>query len=152
MPAIVVSAVDNVYILWYLGAEKEIEPNLWRSTVPAEADCPEVGIRPDPADGPPTASGQERTYEMDVVDVMTLGRNALLTTLLAAAPMLLTGMAVGLIISIFQSVTQIQEITLTFVPKIVVVMVAFVLFLPWIESLLIGFVEPLFANVHTLVR
>ena len=144
MPAIVVSIVDNIYILWYLGAEREIEPNLWRSTVPAKADCPGVGIRP--------ANGQERTYEMDVVDVMTLGRNALLTTLLAAAPMLLTGMAVGLIISIFQSVTQIQEITLTFVPKIVVVMVAFVLFLPWIESLLMGFVQPLFANVHTLVR
>ena len=89
---------------------------------------------------------------MDLVDVMTLGRNALLTTLLAAAPMLLTGMAVGLIISIFQSVTQIQEITLTFVPKIVVVMLAFVLFMPWIESLLMGFVQPLFANVHTLVR
>jgi len=89
---------------------------------------------------------------MDIADVMTIGQNALLVTLLASAPMLVTGMAVGLFISILQSVTQIQEITLTFVPKIIVVMIAFVLFLPWIESVLVGFVQPLFANVHTLIR
>ncbi len=89
---------------------------------------------------------------MNIDDVLTIGRDALLTTLMASAPMLLTGMAVGLIISIFQSVTQIQEITLTFVPKIIVVMVSFVLFLPWIMAVLMNFVEPLFGEFHRIVR
>ena len=89
---------------------------------------------------------------MNIDDVLTIGRDALLTTLMAAAPMLLTGMAVGLVISIFQSVTQIQEITLTFVPKIIVVMVSFVLFLPWIMAVLMNFVQPLFGEFHRIVR
>lgn len=76
----------------------------------------------------------------------------MLVTLLAAAPMLLSGMVVGLLISVFQSVTQIQEITLTFVPKIIVVMVAFVLFLPWILALVLGFVQPLLGGFDTLIR
>ncbi len=84
-------------------------------------------------------------------DVVFIGRDAMLVTLMIAAPMLLSGMVVGLIISIFQSVTQIQEITLTFVPKIIVVMGAFVLALPWMLSLLLGFVEPLFGEVHLLL-
>ena len=69
-----------------------------------------------------------------------------------AAPMLAAGMVVGLTISILQSVTQIQEITLTFVPKIVVVMVAFVIFLPWMVSRVMGFVQPLFGGFADLVR
>lgn len=81
---------------------------------------------------------------MTVDDVLFLGRDALLVTLLVSAPMLLAGLVVGLVISVFQSATQIQEITLTFVPKIIAVMVSFVLFLPWMMSLLLNFVEPLF--------
>ena len=83
--------------------------------------------------------------------VVYLGRDAMLVTLLAAAPMLLSGMVVGLLISVFQSVTQIQEITLTFVPKIIVVMLAFVIFLPWMLSTLLGFVQPLFSGFDVLV-
>ncbi len=89
---------------------------------------------------------------MNADDVLFLGRDAMMVTLLVSAPMLLSGMVIGLIISIFQSVTQIQEITLTFVPKIVVVMVAFVLFLPWMLSTILNFVEPLFGEFYTLVR
>jgi len=89
---------------------------------------------------------------MNVDDIVFLGRDAMLTTLLAASPMLLGGMLVGLLISIFQSVTQIQEITLTFVPKIVVVMLMFVFFLPWMVGIVLGFVEPLLANMHLLAR
>jgi flagellar biosynthetic protein FliQ len=89
---------------------------------------------------------------MNIDDVVFLGRDALLVTLLASAPMLVSGMIVGLIISIFQSVTQIQEITLTFVPKIIVVMVSFVLFLPWMASIVLNFVQPLFGNFHTMVK
>jgi flagellar biosynthetic protein FliQ len=84
--------------------------------------------------------------------IIVLGRDAMLVTLLVSAPMLLSGMIVGLIISIFQSVTQIQEITLTFVPKIVVVMVSFVLFLPWMMSVILNFVQPLFGGFDKLVH
>lgn len=89
---------------------------------------------------------------MTVDDLVFLGRDAMLVTLLVSAPMLLSGLVVGLIISVFQSVTQIQEITLTFVPKIMVVLLAFVLFLPWMIAVVTNFVEPLFGNLHTLIR
>jgi len=85
-------------------------------------------------------------------EVVFLGQKALLVTLLAAAPMLLSGMVVGLVISVFQSVTQIQEITLTFVPKIIAVMLAFVLFLPWMIATMLGFVRPLIDNIETFIR
>lgn len=89
---------------------------------------------------------------MNLDDILVIGRDAMLVTLLTSAPMLLSGMLVGLVISVFQSVTQIQEITLSFVPKIVVVMVAFVVFLPWMVSILLDFVEPLFGGFDKLVR
>lgn len=89
---------------------------------------------------------------MTVDDVVFLGRDAMMVTLLAAAPMLLSGMIVGLIISLFQSVTQIQEITLTFIPKILAVLISFVVFLPWMLDVLLGFVEPLLTNINTLVK
>jgi flagellar biosynthetic protein FliQ len=89
---------------------------------------------------------------MTVDDIVFLGRDAMIVTLLASAPMLVSGMIVGLVISIFQSATQIQEITLTFVPKIIVVLAMFVLFLPWMLSIVLGFVEPLFRDVHIWVR
>lgn len=75
----------------------------------------------------------------------------MLVTLLASAPMLLTGMVVGLIISIFQSVTQIQEITLTFVPKIVFVLVAFIMFLPWMSDIILLFVRDLYGSFDQIV-
>lgn len=89
---------------------------------------------------------------MTVDDIVFLGRDAMMVTLLVSAPMLLSGMAVGLTISILQSVTQIQEITLTFVPKIMVVMFTFVVFFPWMIDITLGFVRPLFANLHVLIR
>ncbi len=88
---------------------------------------------------------------MTVDTIVTLARQAMLVTLLTAAPMLISGMVIGLIISVFQSVTQIQEITLTFVPKIVVVMVAFVLLLPWMVGVVMGFVQPLISNFNMFV-
>ena len=89
---------------------------------------------------------------MTLDDVLFLGRDAMFVTLLVSAPMLLSGMLVGLIISVFQSVTQIQEITLTFVPKILVVMLSFVIFLPWMLGVLLDFVQPLFGNFGSLIR
>jgi flagellar biosynthesis protein FliQ len=85
-------------------------------------------------------------------DIVVLGRDAMLVTLLASAPMLISGMIIGLLISILQSVTQIQEITLSFVPKIVVVMASFVLFLPWMLSVVMSFVRPLLGGFDTLIK
>lgn len=89
---------------------------------------------------------------MTADDVSVLGRDAMMMTLLVSAPMLLSGLIVGLLISIFQSVTQIQEITLTFVPKILAVFIAFVVFMPWMIDLAMAYVQPLFGGVHELTR
>ncbi len=83
---------------------------------------------------------------------LDLVRNALVVTMLISAPVLLAGVFIGLVISIMQSVTQIQEITLTFVPKIVVVMLSFVFFLPWMVGIMTTFVRPLLGNAHLLIR
>lgn len=89
---------------------------------------------------------------MTMDDILFLGRDAMIVTLLVSAPMLLSGMIVGLLISIFQSVTQIQEITLTFVPKIFVVFLSFVIFLPWMGETLLAFVVPLLQNLDHVAR
>jgi len=69
------------------------------------------------------------------------GKEVVVLTLLVASPVLLTGLLVGLVVSILQSVTQIQEMTLTFIPKIVAVMLAFIFFLPWIVSQMVNFTQ-----------
>ncbi len=87
---------------------------------------------------------------MTIDHVVDLGQQAMWVTLLAAAPMLLSGMIVGLTISVLQSVTQIQEITLTFVPKIVIVMATFVIFLPWMADVVLVFVQDLLSQIDNL--
>jgi len=89
---------------------------------------------------------------MSLDDVIAIGQRAMVVTLLASAPMLVAGMVVGLAISLLQSVTQIQEITLTFVPKIVVVLLAFIIFLPWMSETVLVFVRDLFTSIDTLAR
>ena len=77
-------------------------------------------------------------------------RKAVQTILMAAAPMLIIGMVIGLLVSIFQAATQINEQTLTFVPKIVAVFVTLVIFGPWLIKLLILFTTGLFEILATL--
>ena len=77
-------------------------------------------------------------------------RKAIQTILLGAAPMLIIGMVIGLLVSIFQAATQINEQTLTFVPKIVAVFVTLVIFGPWLIKLLTLFTIGLFDIVATL--
>jgi flagellar biosynthesis protein FliQ len=89
---------------------------------------------------------------MSIDDVVTIGQRAMLVTLLMAAPMLFSGMVIGLFISVLQSVTQIQEITLTFVPKIVVVLLVFVLVLPWMSDMMLVFITDLFGNMSVIVQ
>jgi flagellar biosynthetic protein FliQ len=79
--------------------------------------------------------------------IIGLAGQAVFTVLKVSAPMLLIGLTVGLIVSIFQATTQIQEQTLAFVPKIVAVLVALLLFGPWILTTLVDFTYSIFNNL-----
>ena len=89
---------------------------------------------------------------MNVDLVIGLGAEAIKVTLLLAAPMLMVGLVVGIIISIFQAVTQIQEMTLTFVPKIVAVLGALIVALPWMINLLVTYTQDLFHNIPMYIK
>ncbi|MEW6723387.1 MAG: flagellar biosynthesis protein FliQ [Bacillota bacterium] len=84
--------------------------------------------------------------------VINLGREALLTVLLVAAPVLGLGMAVGLLVSLFQATTQINEQTLAFIPKIVAVLGAIIIFGPWMLTKLLDFANAVFSALPGLVR
>jgi len=71
--------------------------------------------------------------------VVSIAREALMLTLMIAGPMLAIGLIIGLVVSIFQAVTQIQEMTLTFVPKIIGIALALLIFLPWMINKLTDF-------------
>ena len=75
---------------------------------------------------------------------LDLSRQALEVTLMVSAPMLLAGLVVGVLVSLFQAVTQIQEPTLTFIPKILAVSLALLLFLPWMLTTLVQFTRRVF--------
>jgi flagellar biosynthetic protein FliQ len=82
--------------------------------------------------------------------VISLGREAIMTTLMVSAPMLAFGLIIGLVISILQAVTQVHEMTLTFIPKIVAVAVALLIFLPWMVNVIVGFTARLLGSIPTL--
>jgi len=82
--------------------------------------------------------------------VVAIGREALTVTLMVAAPMLIFGLIIGLIISIFQAVTQINEMTLTFVPKILAVGLGLLVFLPWMINMLIDFTHHMYELIPIL--
>lgn len=73
-------------------------------------------------------------------------------TLMVAAPMLIVGLIVGVVISLFQAVTQIQEMTLVFVPKIVAVLVTLIAALPWMIGMLINYTQTLFTSIPSYVK
>ncbi len=89
---------------------------------------------------------------MSIDVVMGLANEAIKVTLLISAPMLIVGLAIGLLISIFQAVTQIQEMTLTFVPKIIAVMVALIVALPWMINLMVTYTQNLFASIPLYIK
>jgi flagellar biosynthetic protein FliQ len=83
---------------------------------------------------------------MSIVDAVDLIRHTLILALIIAAPMLLIGMMVGIIISLFQAVTQIQEQTLTFVPKIAAMVAAAIVLMPWIGQRLLEYASSMFST------
>ncbi len=82
--------------------------------------------------------------------VIHVGRQAVETVLLAASPMLIAAMVIGLLISIFQAATQINEQTMTFIPKIVAVFVTLLIFGPWIIELLVTFTTGILEQIATI--
>jgi len=85
-------------------------------------------------------------------DAISIGRDALFVALLVAAPVLIVSMLVGLVISIFQAVTQIQEPTLTFIPKILVSAAALLFFGPFMLALLTDFTSRVFLHVKDFIK
>ena len=83
--------------------------------------------------------------------VMTMGRQAMEITLMVAAPMLLVALIIGLIVSIFQAATQINEATLSFIPKLVGIFVALVVAGPWILSVMLDYMRQVITGIPNLV-
>ena len=77
---------------------------------------------------------------------------AIKITILLSAPMLLAGLLVGLLVSIFQSATSINEMTLTFIPKMLAVAAALVFFFPWMMQTLVGFTVQMFMSMNQYIR
>ncbi|MCB0377410.1 MAG: flagellar biosynthesis protein FliQ [Bdellovibrionales bacterium] len=84
--------------------------------------------------------------------VLMLGSQALKTTATLAAPMLLGALVTGLIVSVFQAITQINEATLTFIPKMIVIGVMLLMFGSWMLDTMKNYTVNLMENVHTYVR
>lgn len=84
-------------------------------------------------------------------DAVELGRQAILTALMIGAPMLVVGMAVGLLIGLVQAVTQVQDQTVSFVPKITAMVIALGFCLPWLISAMLDYSRELIANIPHVI-
>ena len=84
--------------------------------------------------------------------VITLLQKMFILTLQMSVPVLLIGVVIGLMVSIFQTVTQIQESTLTFVPKIIVCVLTLIILLPWMVNIFIERTNELFAQIPALIH
>ncbi len=83
--------------------------------------------------------------------VVDLARNAIMIALMVAGPLLVVALVVGLIVSVIQAVTQIQEQTLSFVPKLLAVAVCFLIALPWMLQMLVKYTTELFRSLPSLI-
>lgn len=88
---------------------------------------------------------------MTTQSVMTIGQQALELTLLVSAPLLITALVVGLLVSIFQAATQINEMTLSFIPKLIAIFVVMVVAGPWMLQLLMDYMQRLFSDIPNLI-
>jgi flagellar biosynthetic protein FliQ len=83
--------------------------------------------------------------------VIDLGRQAVEITLMVSAPLFLAALVTGLLVSIFQAATQINEMTLTFVPKVVSIFVTLVLAGPWMITIITDFMRRLFSSIPSMI-
>jgi flagellar biosynthesis protein FliQ len=88
---------------------------------------------------------------MNAEAVMNLGREALELTLLVSAPLLGAALVTGLVVSIFQAATQINEMTLSFIPKLLALAATLVFAGPWIIAMLTGFMQRLYTNIPHMI-
>lgn len=84
--------------------------------------------------------------------VVTIGQQALQMTILIAAPLMLAGLLTGLLVSIFQAATSINEMTLTFIPKLIVIFIVLILAGPWMIDTMTSYMRELFSSIPQLVR
>ena len=82
--------------------------------------------------------------------VMNMGRQAMEVMLMVSAPLLLVALAVGLIVSIFQAATQINETTLSFIPKLVAIFVTLIIAGPWMLTILLDYMRQMFTSIATM--
>ena len=87
---------------------------------------------------------------MDAAQVIDLGRESLWIAVMVAAPLLGVALAVGLLIGIFQAATSIQEMTLSFIPKLAVMVLALVIFGGWQIAVMVDFFQRIFERIPTL--
>jgi flagellar biosynthetic protein FliQ len=83
--------------------------------------------------------------------VLTLAQQALEVTVLISAPLLLTALAVGLLVSIFQAATQINEMTLSFIPKLLAMFAALILGGPWMLETLVDYIQRLYGSIPQMI-
>lgn len=83
--------------------------------------------------------------------VMSIGRQAMEVTLMVSAPMLLIALAIGLVVSIFQAATQINEMTLSFIPKLIGVFIALMIAGPWMLAVMLDYMRQLFTNIPGMI-
>jgi len=82
---------------------------------------------------------------------MTIGQQALEITLMVSAPPLLTALIIGLVVSIFQAATQINEMTLSFIPKLIGMFIVLIISGPWMMSILLDYMTRLFSSIPYMV-
>lgn len=84
--------------------------------------------------------------------MVTIGQQALLMTILVSAPLMLAALLTGLLVSIFQAATSINEMTLTFIPKLIVMFIVLILAGPWMIDTMTSYMRELFSSIPQLVR
>jgi flagellar biosynthetic protein FliQ len=83
--------------------------------------------------------------------ILTLGQQAIEMTLMISAPLLLSALAIGLVVSIFQAATQINEMTLSFIPKLLGIFLVLILTGPWMLSMMVDYIQRLFGNIPWMI-
>src|ERR1043166_8119283 len=95
----------------------------------------------------PAPHHEDGEYRMTGPEVLDVARDAILTLVLVSAPLMLVGLIVGVVISLFQALTQIQEMTLVFVPKILAIFIAMLVALPFMGDVMQGHMTRLAARI-----
>jgi flagellar biosynthetic protein FliQ len=93
-----------------------------------------------------------RRIQMTTELLNQISRQTFTTILLVGGPVLVVSLVIGLIISLFQAITSLQEMTLTFVPKIIAVFITLLVALPWMVKVMVGFTVSIFNNITLYVR